>query len=209
MPERACICDITPRLASQASFWLLMHHNEQFKPTNTGRLLLSAVGGGRTIWQRTEPDFRLLHLLARKDRYPILVYPTDMALHNTEVRSKAVAARVAEGRDPVFILLDATWQQARKLYNPSPYLHNLPVLGITPQSPSRYRLRRSQKSEHLCTAEVGAECLAWLGENKVAGLMHDYFDVFNERYQAARQEQPAPVSAAVSRLQSYRADPKI
>ncbi|CAM3865217.1 tRNA-uridine aminocarboxypropyltransferase [Parendozoicomonas haliclonae] len=206
MPAAACICDVTPQLDVPASFWLLMHHNEQYKPTNTGRLLLNSVGGGRTIWQRPEPDFRLLHLLARKDRYPVLVYPQAMAPLNPIVDQATVQQAQSEGREPVFILLDSTWQQSRKMYNHSSYLHNLPVLGINPDTPSRYRLRRAQKENHLCTAEVGAECLRWLGLNDAAGFVSDYFDVFNDRYLAARQSIPCPDTEAVARLHRYRSE---
>ena len=206
MPASACICDVTPFLDISASFWLLMHYNEQYKPTNTGRLLLSSVGGGRTIWQRKEPDFRLLHLLARKDRFPVLVYPQALAPNNPVADRDEVLKQQKQGRQPVFILLDSTWQQSRKIYNHSPYLHTLPVLSVTPSAPSRYQLRRSQKDNHLCTAEVGAECLSWLGEFKAASLVDDYFDVFNERYQAARQSLSCPESDAMVRLYDYRAE---
>ncbi len=204
MPVSVCICGITPSIDVPASFWLLMHYNEQYKPTNTGRLLLNSVGGGRTIWQRTEPDFRLLHLLARENRYPILVYPQAMAPINPVADQEEMLAQLKQGREPVFILLDATWQQSRKMYNHSPYLHTLPVLGITPQAASRYSLRRAQKENHLCTAEVGAECLTWTGETEAAALIGDYFEVFNERYQAVRYSTPCSDIEAVERLRSYR-----
>lgn len=202
-PCHACLCDIRLSLDVAASFWLVMHHNEQFKPTNTGRLLLDSVGGGRTIWQRTVPDFRLLHLLARADRYPILVYPQTMAPWNPVVSRAAVADSQRAGVEPVFVLLDGTWQQSRKIYNHSPYLHTLPMLSIAPSAPSRYRLRRAQQSEHLCTAEVGAQCLAWLGEQQAAQLVDDYFDVFNERYRSAKQaRKSSDPSPAMIRLQA-------
>ena len=205
MPGAACICDVTPDIDVKASFWLLMHYNEQYKPTNTGRLLLSSVGGGRTIWQRKEPDFRLLHALARKDRYPILVYPQALAPHNPVADVEEVKRQQADGCEPLFILLDSTWQQSRKMYNHSSYLHTLPVLSITPTAPSRYQLRRAQKDNHLCTAEVGAQCLSWLGEDYAAGLVNDYFDVFNQHYLAARRSLDCEESDAMARLKAYRA----
>ncbi len=204
MPVLACICDLLPKVSCAASFCLLMHHNEQYKPTNTGRLLLATVGGERVIWQRTVPNVGLLHLLARKDRMPILVYPTAMAPLNQKVCLSHVQQQRQVGREPVFILLDSTWQQSRKIYNHSPYLHTLPVLGVEPSAPSGYQLRRSQQEGHLCTAEVGAECLAWLGETQAAGLVKDYFAVFNERYLAARQSLAMPNSDAKQRLLAYR-----
>lgn len=65
------------------------------------------------------------------------------------------------GKRPLFVLLDATWTEARKMFRKSPYLDALPVLSLTPAQLSRYRLRRSTRGEHLCTAEVAAMCLNW------------------------------------------------
>ncbi len=64
---------------------------------------------------------------------------------------------------PLFILLDATWTEARKIFRKSPYFDRLPILSLLPDRLSRYRLRRSTRSEHLCTAEVAALCLELAG----------------------------------------------
>ncbi len=40
---------------------------------------------------------------------------------------------------PLFILLDGTWSEARKMFRKSPYLEHLPVLSLAPEQLSRYK----------------------------------------------------------------------
>ena len=60
------------------------------------------------------------------------------------------------GKKPLFILLDGTWPEARKMFNKSPYLDGFPVLAIKPDALSTYGMRVAHSDEHLCTAEVAA-----------------------------------------------------
>jgi hypothetical protein len=47
------------------------------------------------------------------------------------------------GKRPLFILLDGTWAEARKMLGRSPDLGALPVLSLAPDQASRYQLRSS------------------------------------------------------------------
>ena len=91
-------------------------------------------------------------------------------------------------KKPLFILLDATWPEARKIFKKSPYLNAFPVLSLAPEQLSRYRLRRSRRDDHLCTSEVAALCLALAGETLAAQTMEAYLDVFTEHYLSAKQQ---------------------
>ncbi|MCY1544283.1 DTW domain protein [compost metagenome] len=93
---------------------------------------------------------------------------------------------VAQGKRPLFVLLDATWTEARKMFRKSPYLDGLPVLGLQPEQLSRYRLRRSKRDDHLCTAEVAALCLELAGDQRAADALNAYLDVFSQHYLAAK-----------------------
>jgi hypothetical protein len=105
----------------------------------------------------------------------------------------AEAAQVPEGRAkrPLFILLDGTWSEARKMFRKSPYLARLPVLSLQPEQLSRYRLRRSHHEHHFCTSEVAALCLALAGDEVAAQTLEAYLDVFSSRYLRAKQSVPA------------------
>lgn len=107
------------------------------------------------------------------------------------------------GKRPLFVLLDGTWSEARKMFRKSPYLDRLPVLSLQPEQLSRYRLRRSSRDEHLCTSEVAALCLALAGEQRAAGILEAYLDVFTNHYLNAKRAVPPDWDdAAHQRLRS-------
>ncbi len=99
-------------------------------------------------------------------------------------------APLVEGKRPLFILLDATWTEARKMFRKSPYLEPFPVLSLLPEQLSRYRLRRSTRGEHLCTAEVAALCLELAGDEAAGEALGAYLEVFSERYLGAKRHIP-------------------
>src|SRR5690606_8628869 len=70
------------------------------------------------------------------------------------------------------------------------YLDHLPVLSLQPEQVSRYRLRRSTREDHLCTAEVAALCLELAGETQAAEALGDHFELFTRHYLAAKHRQP-------------------
>lgn len=131
---------------------LLTHETELNKPSNTGRLVsecmaeLTGVRCFRVIWQRKQPDAGLLARL--QTTRSGLLYPSVNAM-----------PLPADGCGPVplhMVLIDSTWQQARKIYNHSPYLHALPAFVLTGAQNSRFTLRRNQLAGGLCTLEAVA-----------------------------------------------------
>ncbi|MDO8373178.1 MAG: DTW domain-containing protein, partial [Polaromonas sp.] len=96
----------------------------------------------------------------------------------------------------LFVLLDATWPEARKMFRKSPYLDKLPVLSLQSEQLSRYRLRRSQRDVHFCTSEVGALCLELAGETHAAQTLEAYLDVFTNHYLRAKQQLPVDLEDA-------------
>ena len=126
---------------------LLTHEHELTKPTNTGRVVLEALGNAATriVWRRATPEPELLRTIDAGG--VVLVWPS---------ANRGVVAPV---RAPhTYVVIDGTWQQARKIYNRSPYLHALPTIALQPVEPSVYTLRRNQIVGGLCTAEAVA-CL--------------------------------------------------
>jgi len=91
---------------------------------------------------------------------------------------------------PLFILLDATWAEARKMFRKSPYLDRFPVLSLEPAQISRYQLRRSRRDDHFCTSEVAALCLELAGESEAAATLEAYLDVYTHHYLRAKQQLP-------------------
>jgi DTW domain-containing protein YfiP len=166
---------------------LLMYDTEPLKPTNTGWLIADVIKDTEAFgWSRVDVDAHLLALLSDPQWQPYIVFPGEFVAPERVVTE----VQVEEGRRPLFILLDATWNEARKMFRKSPYLDRLPVLSLAPEQMSRYRLRRSKRDDHFCTAEVAALCLELAGDNVAAGVLDAYLDVFTAHYLGAKLQRP-------------------
>ncbi len=185
--ESHCLCAWLPQVEARSGVCLLMYDVEALKPSNTGWLIADLVADTFAFgWQRTVVDPALLALLADPQWQPYVVFPGEYA-----EPQRVISELPAEsGKRPLFILLDATWIEARKMFRKSPYLNNLPVLSLQPEQLSRYRLRRSTRDEHLCTAEVAALCLEQAGDGRAAAALDAWLDLFTERYLGAKFRWP-------------------
>ena len=156
------------------NIYLLTHERELDRPTNTGTIVLSVAGGTggvvqRIVWKRTEPNQELLQLL---DGHATgLLYPL------SEAAGREIPVQSCDN----FILLDATWQEARKMYNRSPYLKSAGRVSLPTSTVSRFQLRRNQRPGGLCTAECVMEILRYKGHAALAGQINARFLQFNLR----------------------------
>ena len=195
-----CICGLCAALPTQAGVCLLMADTEPLKPSNTGWLIADVVADTFAFgWARTEVDPALLALLADSQWQPYVVFPgdfVDLARVVTELQPTAPTETTGHTKRPLFILLDATWPEARKMFRKSPYLDPLPVLSLQPDQLSRYRLRRSTRDDHFCTSEVAALCLELAGEAPAAQTLEARLDVFTHHYLQAKHQLPPDLAGA-------------
>jgi len=183
-----CLCDLRPAVPTRAGVCLIMCDIEPLKPSNTGWLIADVVADTAAFgWARTEVDPALLAMLADPQWQPYLVFPGEFVAAERVVID---VAPVQAGKRPLFVLLDATWPEARKMFRKSPYLNHLPVLSLQPEQLSRYRLRRSKREDHFCTSEVAALCMELAGEPHAAQTLEAYLDVFTTHYLQAKQQMP-------------------
>lgn len=184
LPVEVCICEWRIQVDASCHFWLLTHRYEFYKPTNTGRLILDTIKYSRVFeWSRTEPPEEFLDALADDRFAPCIVFP---AGEDYQHRMLGTAQR-NDGRIPVFIILDGTWRQARRMFRHSRYMEHLPVIEPSTDRLSRYQLRRSKIDHHLCTAEVAVALLEQVGDVEAAMTLEAYFDRFNASYMATRR----------------------
>lgn len=188
-----CMCALRPSIATRAGVCLLMADIETLKPTNTGWLIADVVPDTFAFgWARTETDPALLALLGDPQWQPYVVFPGQYAAPERVVES--VELRVPPNGEPakrpLFILLDGTWSEARKMFSRSPYLDRLPVLSLQPDRMSQYKLRRSGRGDHFCTSEVAALCMDLAGEHAAEQTLDAYLAVFTHHYLQAKNQQP-------------------
>lgn len=203
LPALNCLCPYQVKAESAAQVWLLTHPLEHFKPTNTGRLIGDVIITTQVFtWYRTAPDAQLVALLEDPRYAPFVIFPDDQPDYaDRVVDMQPVHVAKQQARIPVYIILDGTWRQARRMFRKSAYLNSLPVLPLNTERETRYRLRKPASKAHLCTVEVAIELLRQGGDTNAAEVLDDYFEVFNDSYSASRfYHKIDPPTAAMRRL---------
>lgn len=192
-----CICSLKRTVTTNSAFLLLMYDDEILKPSNSGRLIADLIPDTFAyIWSRTEPNEDMLALLEDPQWQPIVIFPAEYS------QAKRVISRDHQLKDkkPLFILLDGSWAQAKKMFRKSPYLDHLPVLSFTPENISRYLVRKAVKENQLATAEVAALALEYIGEQNNSTQLALLFDVFKENYLLGKARKQLPEDASFHRL---------
>ena len=200
-----CLCSERPVVPTQAGMCLLMADIEPLKPSNTGWLIADVVPDTFAFgWARTEVDPALLALLADPQWQAFVVFPGDFVEPERVVHEVVLTH---QHKRPLFIFLDATWPEARKMFRKSPYLNTLPVLSLNPDQVSRYKLRRSRRDDHFCTSEVASLCLHLAGEAHAGLVLEAWLQVYTHHYlQAKHQLPPDWQSVAHSQLSALSRD---
>ncbi len=181
-----CICSAIPKLKSKINIALLLHPNEVARETNTGRLLALCLPDSVTSyeWHRDAPPLDLLQRIQQPDCQAIVLYPQENLLTTTNLAERQ------DNKKPLFIIIDATWQEARKILNRSPWLQALPRMQLKTSTDSSFTLRRNQRAGSLCTFEVAEQLLAQYGETQQARQLHTLFAEYQAVYQADKSGHP-------------------
>lgn len=191
LPLKQCLCDTIVSTDARSRFCLVMFDTEPMKPSNTGRLIADILPDTAAFqWSRTEPPQELLDLVNNPDYQPVVVFPASYADEGREVISTP-----APGKPPLFIMLDGTWTEARKMFRKSPYLDALPVISVDLSRVSAYHLREAHAEDQYCTAEVAIALLDLAGDTVAAGALADHFSLFRTRYLAGKPHHKASITA--------------
>lgn len=189
--QRYCLCDtITPQPA-KSRFCLVMFDTEPMKPSNTGRLIADILPQTEAFqWSRTEPPQALLDLVSNPDYQPMVVFPSSYADADRQVLSAPPS-----GKPPLFIMLDGTWPEARKMFRKSPWLDNLPLISVDLSRVSAYSLREVHAEGQYCTAEVAIALLDLANDTHAASALSEHFTRFRSRYLAGKSQHQGSVTA--------------
>ncbi|WP_338327156.1 tRNA-uridine aminocarboxypropyltransferase [Shewanella algae] len=170
---------------------LLTHERELNRASNTATLALNAYPTlcKRVLWARKAPDAWLMeHLYLGRTAllYPQIEENTSrtQAVNENPNLSQSPNQSPAQGATlpqdaaqeaaqkaalklgkPLnsLVILDATWQEAGKMYRQSPYLQSLARVELQAEQGSAFRLRRNQRQGGLCTLECIAAVWQDLG----------------------------------------------
>ena len=191
LPLKQCLCDTLTASHARSRFCLVMFDTEPMKPSNTGRLIADILPQTEAFqWSRTEPPQGLLDLVKSPDYQPMVVFPAAYA-----GESRAVLAAPPAGKPPLFIMLDGTWTEARKMFRKSPYLDALPVISVDLSRVSAYGLREAHADGQYCTAEVAIALLDLAGDPEAACALGEHFRLFRTRYLAGKTQHKGSITA--------------
>ncbi|MBC3249957.1 DTW domain-containing protein [Serratia fonticola] len=193
LPQQNCLCATIKPQQANSRFCLIMFGAEPLKPSNTGRLIADILPDTLAFtWSRTEIDPGLLAAINDPTRQPYVVFPASYA----DADRPVVSSLPTGGKPPLFIMLDGTWSEARKMFRKSPYLNQFPVFSLNVLASSDYLLRVASRPEQHCTAEVAAALLQQAGDEQAATGLSQHFNYFREQYLAGKPHRPeAPVTA--------------
>ncbi|WP_076413753.1 tRNA-uridine aminocarboxypropyltransferase [Shewanella sp. UCD-KL12] len=153
-------------------FVLLTHERELLRTTNTGSLAVKAYPEWceRRVWSRVHPDEALVAQL--KNHQAALLYPKLDGRGEPDITQSGQGIDLDQGNyidslPYTLIILDATWQEARKMIKRSPYLQLADKYALNTDTVSDFTLRRNQIEGGLCTLECIIEVC------KVNGLLDE------------------------------------
>jgi DTW domain-containing protein YfiP len=174
-----CICPILPTVTTRTEFLILRHIYEAQRPSNTGRLVALAMpnsriipcGGGTRIG------------LSPVDDEFLLVPGTWLLWPDGTGTQSGMSDLTPPDR---VVVIDATWQQARRLYSSMPVLWALPRLVLPEPTHSRDRLREQHRSDGMSTLEAVAAAVAKIEGNEAARPLEKLYDELVRRTTSLR-----------------------
>lgn len=183
---QACICNLRPSLDIDLDILLIFHRDEVFKPSNTGRLIADAFpyNSYAFCWHRKEPPVALLNIINDPSRECVVVFPATPEQNRQLIDKQQLITNT--DKQLTLIFLDATWRQARKMFNLSKWLVNCKVLILDPTDKALYSSRKASDEAHLSTAESAALALMHLGREFHGEALHEFFVTFNKAYSDMR-----------------------
>lgn len=166
-----CICPILPTVAKRTEILILRHIYEAHRPSNTGRFVALAMPNSRIIPCGGGTRIGLLPIDDEFLRVPgtWLLWPG----------GAGTQPDMSDLTPPIrLVVIDATWQQARRLYSSMSALQAIPRLALPVPIRDRDRLREQHRLDGMSTLEAVAAAVAKLeGAEKAKPLEILYDEV--------------------------------
>lgn len=151
-PRRACWCPHLRPVESATRACILQHVRERKTAIGTARMAHLSLPNSELHLGVSFVDHPRVRQVAATEGTALL-FPGEGAVDPAALR----------GRPPrTVIVVDGTWQQARKVLKENPFLLALPRIGLSPERPSNYRIRAEPSAECVSTIEAVVHLLGAL-----------------------------------------------
>jgi DTW domain-containing protein len=173
LKESLCLCAALPRLAPVTEIVIIRHVTEDWLTSNTGRLASLMLPNAQIVRYGGGEPFD--DSLIRSDG-TWLLYPG-----HSDAPQQARPRR--------FVVLDATFRQARRMYKRIAALRSLPQLSLAVPSTRPLGLRQPPREDGLSTIEAIAVALGRYEDPALTAPLLAAYGEFVRRADAARGRQ--------------------
>lgn len=182
LPELNCICGAIQNTNTEIQFWVLSSRRELYRSSNTARLikLINPHSTEIFLWERTKAPEELIKRIESNEYRIFLLFPAE-----TEDLERRRTDYMKSDNKTVFIIIDGTWKEARKILRKSAYLSAIPVVSIAIEGKSKFDLRKGADVGQFCTIEAAIEVLRLNGETDNIESFQSVFDLFLKAYKAS------------------------
>ena len=169
--KSVCLCALVPSLATRTRLVLVIHRDEERKPTNTGALAVRCLSNSELVRRGEEAGVGLQAF--SPEVQPLLLFPHEDA--------RPLAEFVGCARPISLVVPDGTWRQASKVRKRELALADVPCVTLPPGAPTIYRLRREPREGGLATMEAIARAFGVLEGPAIEEQLMHIFRVMVDR----------------------------
>jgi len=148
-----CICALIPTIETRTRLILVIHHFEDRKTTNTGRLATECLQNSevcvRGLTGQPTPTFA-----CDPQSQPLYLFPHEGAI--------PIEQFAGSSRPVTLVVPDGNWRQAAKVRNRVSGMLDVPCVSLPSDVPTAYRLRHESQKDGLATLEAIARAFGIL-----------------------------------------------
>jgi DTW domain-containing protein YfiP len=159
-PSALCVCRTIRRVDNRTGVVIVQHPRERLHPIGTARFARLGLSRARVevAWNAAD----------REETAPAWL-PPGAALLYPGADARDLRTLPPNERPQHLVVIDGTWHTARTLFRDKRWLQSLPRVRLSPDAPSRYRIRREPTRDALSTIEAVVLALGIL-EPETPGL---------------------------------------
>ncbi len=147
-PLATCLCAYIVSKPSDYRLVILQDPKEARHALSSAPILARSIEGAALyVGDQFDPDA----LLGKEWRHnTLLVFPSEAPVTEAELAARPFTT---------VLLLDGTWRKVARLLHLNPWLRELPCLAINDVPKSRYKIRKSPRTDGLSTIEAAVYAL--------------------------------------------------
>ena len=178
-PPSTCYCDLIQAFDCSLRFIILIHPGEVKRKLTTARMAHLCLSNSVFLEGVNFTENKVLNqILDDKRNARVVLFPLEDAIDLTPMHTNERKTIFPPDKQPVVIVLDGTWRQAKRMRRKSENLHPFPTIRFTPSSPSNFRIRKQPKEDCYCTIEAIHQLIELLAPEP-DGAHKNLIQVFN------------------------------